>query len=469
MVEKKRVAYSLLFSFIAEIANKIFPLIIIHYVQLKLGLKQFGYAQFGIYLVDLSLPFVAWGYHTLGPLKIGKNRDNVKQVEKIIGTIVFLKVIHALFASTFLIAFISISDEYRAYLPIVLALSFIYVTHAFDMTFVLVGMQRMTSFIKISVLAKSISLICVLLFIHDSDDAVLFAVLSFGANGLVSLGTCFLSMRIFPRIFPDRSKIKSYFIQSIPLGFSYILIYFFDRIDYAIVEPLLGMKGVGLYAGPKRIQQSLLPVITMVGTIFFSEMVLQKGKKALTEHVYFGLQVMLIIILPICVGVWFVDSTLLKYIVGQRFSAQGTVLSILVSSIFVQALIIIFGHQVLIIKGRIKLLNIAIVIGILIALLLGYLLGVSLGLKGIALSVLLGRVVTAIIILACASKYIHKLPIKGILKVFFPGVVLFGSLYFLSIENSLITIIVGAFIYISMVSLMNFKLVKKMVLSTMNK
>ena len=145
MVKLHRLTTTLVAGLSAEIANKIFPLVIIHYAQSRLGMERFGYAQFGIYLVDLFLPVVVWGYQMLGSIRTGEEHGAGRSPGAFAGTLITMRLIHAVFATIALFALVYLVPEWQPYRHVVLALSFILFTGALDMTWLHVGTQRMAS------------------------------------------------------------------------------------------------------------------------------------------------------------------------------------------------------------------------------------------------------------------------------------------------------------------------------------
>ena len=95
-MNKERIVRTVAFAIVVEFINKIFPLFIVFYVIRNLGKAAFGYAQFGIAMMEISLPFIILGYNVFGSIQVGKFRDQPERLGDVIGSIMSLKVIHGL-------------------------------------------------------------------------------------------------------------------------------------------------------------------------------------------------------------------------------------------------------------------------------------------------------------------------------------------------------------------------------------
>ncbi len=420
MMQKRRVAMTIAAAMLVEVANKIFPLVVIHFAQARLGVSAFGFAQFGMHLVDFAIPFVVFGYHTAGSILIGSARGAAQRIGDIIGWITGIKFINAAIAALILQLCVHLIPEYREFQTIVTLLSIILFSSALDMNYVHVGTQRMLSFSVLSVIAKTISLILVFSFVRDPEDAILYALITFGANAIVSLGTFWLSAKRFPISLPSRADLVQVFKIAAPFGITALLVMATERFDMFVVEWQLGLAAAGLYAGALRVFRSLQPFVQMLGTVFFSEMVSVDEENGFYEHVRLSLWSMLAIALPLVVGSWFVGGELLARVIGPQFSTMGTVFAILAVSLVAEAFLYVFGNQVLILKRRAKWLNAALAVGAVVGWGFGGYAAAVYGLVGVAVAVLLAKGIPAFIATISARRFLPRWPIAEFMRVFIP-------------------------------------------------
>ena len=92
------------------------------------------------------------------------------------------------------------------------------------------------------------------------------------------------------------------------------------------VEHYYSDKEVGLYSGPIRLYQSLLPFIAILSSVFFSEILIENDNKKVAKRVNQGLWLVNAICLPVIVGTYFVGSELMGLILGEVFKDAGSIL-----------------------------------------------------------------------------------------------------------------------------------------------
>jgi O-antigen/teichoic acid export membrane protein len=167
------------------------------------------------------------------------------------------------------------------------------------MSYLHIGTRRMLSLSIITILVKLASLAAVLAFVHGPDDALRFALLNFGANGLIALANFGLNVKKLPLALPTRTALAARFRRSLPFATTVFLALALERFDVFLVEDLLGARGAGLYGCPVRIAQAMVHVVAAVGAVFFAEVVATKTREELSRDAHLGLWVMLAIALPL--------------------------------------------------------------------------------------------------------------------------------------------------------------------------
>ena len=120
----------------SEVANKIFPLIIFNYAQRKLGIDMFGYGQFGIYIIDLVLPIVSWGYNTSSSIAISDRQKAKQSFDSIITSSMLLRLMHAIVATVLMISLVNFCPAYRPYASgLLLIFHVIFIQYRYELCF----------------------------------------------------------------------------------------------------------------------------------------------------------------------------------------------------------------------------------------------------------------------------------------------------------------------------------------------
>jgi O-antigen/teichoic acid export membrane protein len=447
LIKKKRIANALLLGGLAEIINKIFPLIVINYAQAKLGMEGFGYAQFGLLMVDLTIPFVLYGYHNYSSIEIGKSSSNKEAVGKIISQIISARLIHAVLASIGLLLFLTYSESYRQYLPVALATIFVLFTGAIDMLPVLIGTQRLKFFSLFSILAKTVSLGLILLLVQDQEDTILYAVITQASNSLISLATLWLCLKSYRLTLPSAKEIWKIFKLASPFSLILLFSYPFERFDLLIVEHYEDISATGLYLGAWKLAQSLTMVVLMIGSVFIAELVIIKDRRTFTEHINLAVWIMITLAATVALGSWFVNSDFLGLVLGRNFSEAGQVFSILLTGAVFYTMFFIFGMQVLMLKKSLHLLVFSLFVGLVVGSLSSLALGSHYGSLGIAIGSVLGKAMAAGLAMYFSRAFLIQLPFVEILKSIIPGLVMFAVLFVLQLQSFLTTLAVGAVVF----------------------
>jgi O-antigen/teichoic acid export membrane protein len=436
-LERKRIAAGLVAGIIAEIANKLFPLLTLHIAATKLGVTEFGRSQFVLWLIDMAAVFVIFGYGSLAPL-LWRDGNSSEERSRLLGMTMLVRAVHALLASIALMLICYYYAGWNEYLPLLLPSLFAIFSTAFDMVWALSAMQKLTVFSVISLVAKTLGLILILCFVNDDQDALIYMIAILGANAAVNMGSCLYVVKKIGVKIPHKDEIKKLFSASLPYALSFALLTLLDRFDVFIVEYHLGNEGAGSYIGPSKIAQSFLPFVAMINGIFYSEVLAVFDKDSALKHLQTSLRVVLLAVLPIIIGVWFVDADILGFVLDDHYRQFGKVLSLLSQSILPHVFLLVFGMQVLLIGKKIAVFNISIAIGLALGALMSWYSLQTYGLLGVAGGVTFGKWVTAILTLMFAARVL-KLNIATLLlplvPVFFPAGVMAAALYFIHLSG----------------------------------
>lgn len=409
---RRRITTALLIGLIAEAFNKIAPLLIMRYSQGRLGMERFGHAQFTMSVVEMFFPFVTFGYATLAAVEIGKHLGDDKTIGSIIGNVTLLRLINAALALAGLMCLVHLVPRYQVYAPLAQILSFMLFSSAIDMLFVMIADQKMSIFSSITIIAKLLSLAAILVWVNGPQDYAKYAVFSYGANALISIGSAVFATRRF-QISVRVSEFKSLFFKAIPYAINLLMLTFFSGYDLFLAEHLNGSVSAGLYAAPSRLARSLTSVVIAISMVFFSEMLGTKSNEVFTQRVRQAFWALNALLLPLALGIWFVDREVLATWMGtDAFMQQGIVLSTLVVAVLFFGGFYLFGFQALAAKGHIAKVNAAIGMACVIGVVVGMLSSRLYGLLGVALSFALSNAIGATICYLIFKRH-YQISLKG--------------------------------------------------------
>ncbi len=448
-MQRKRIASSLAAGIASEVANKIFPLLTLHFAAERLGIRSFGLSQFAQWLIDLAIFFVVFGYQSWG--MIAWRHAKPEERGEIFATSVLLRLIHAVIAGVILVLVLSQNPSWSIYQGIVIQSLFVLLTSARDGVWAMVTMNLLPLVSTLSIVAKTLSLIVIFSFVRSDQDATVYTVSVLGANALVAIGSFIIVTKKIGWSWPSLVRMSTAFRSAIPFAISFFLLIGLERFDLAVVEKFVGATGAGAYAGPLKIAQSIIPIATMVTTVFFAEMLGVFDQGSLIRHLRAGLRVAILVVSPIVAGVWFVDSWIVKVILGDAFVVHSRLLSIMTSSIMAQMFILTFGNQVLAIRGKMNLYNAAMAIGLIAGVASSFAFGNSEQLSIFATASAAGRWIAAILTIGMALHVLGEY--KGvcweILRASCPALIMALVLYLAHQDGIIFNIAVGATVHVS--------------------
>lgn len=462
---QRRLSITVAFGLTVEVLNKIIPLAAIHIAQERIGIEGFGFAQFGISVYEVLIPFITFGYNYFGIIEMGRNPDDVSRIKSLISRIIAAKLAHALIIFLLLFSVVASVEHYRPYWVLLLVNSFVLLFSASDLMWVLIGIQRMAWVSIITGVGRLLGLILIYMLLQSPDDAVLYAALSLGSNALISIATTVIGLRMYGLGGFNLTGMRIMLAKSFPYAMVLALILFYDRVDIILTEILFDLKSVGLYSGSARISLGITQIAYVIITIFFSEAVIVKERDRLTRHLELGMWSLLGIALPAAVGSWFCNSQLLTIVLGPAFSGAGSLLSLQLTASVFGLIASVLCFQVLMVREKEILAAAILAVGFVLGTAAALFLSRSLGLIGIALGMVVGKLLMALMASLASRPLIERYPFRYSIRVILPVGIMVVVLAAAGLKGALGTIALGGLTYAGALYLFNRTLFAQVIAS----
>lgn len=337
---------------LAELVNKIAPLILVRFGIERLGIEGYGFTQYGFYLVEIMIPAILFGYayQNMIEAKEASGTDDPSKLRRLVGQSIFLKAIHFGFVAIGVGAYWSINDlDGLLGVMILVALFF----NVIELSFILYSKQKLHLMSYATIVAKLVNLGVVIWFVQDPSDQYIFLGAALGANAFVSLITFLVGVKLYPPIWPARSAILPSFKGALPYGVFIGISSLCERLDLLVVKDVLGLTEMGIYTGVYKLYQSLYPVVLLIPNIFFAESLAVKDRESEIDLVKITIRVMMVALLPIAVGSWLVSDDIVSLVIGPGFEKGLYALNILISSTLFLGIVTILIQQIFIKKDQI--------------------------------------------------------------------------------------------------------------------
>ena len=456
MIYKRRIITTLGSGVVVEILNKIAPLLIIFLAQSKLGLESFGYALFGISVMEVAVAWVNFGYSNYGIIEVQKGP---KVLASVFPSVVILKSLHFLIVTLVLGFVFYLTPGYRQYFLLILSLSAVNFATVLDSVWVYAARQKLSTANLLLGGSRLLSLVLIVVFVQKPEDALLFAVLTMMAPAVFGLLTFGFTYQKALANLPSVSDVARVFKGALPFAGAVIVSILLDRLDVVYAESLGGAAGAGIYAGCVRIAHSLTQTANAILSTFFSEAVTTLGARREDRYLHISLSfwTLMMLLSPALFGVWFVGEELLYLLFGSAFAGAGNILGILIGGVCVSLVFNTFGQQVLMIEGRVRVYNYALLLSLLGASVFAYIGGKLGGFVGIAVGMLCGKLLGCSLVLWAARRFLPQLPWQEALLTLLPGLGMASFLFVFKVTGMVHQLFWGASVFALIAFLLNRK------------
>lgn len=401
-------------AFLSEVANKLVPLINLHLVATRLGVEAFGVAQFALWLIDWGVIFTSFGFSQVAPIML-RDAKNAADEQQINGSVLLARIGLATIAFSGLAFSVRTGSSLEIYQTAVLSSAFILVSSALDATWILVAKQKLALWSFISITAKIGSVVAIALFIQSPDDYIKFVVISNFVNSIISVGSFLVALKIVGISKPNSHQVVNCLSVATPFAFAAIFLIVTDRFDLFLVEKTLGALPTGIYSAASKLVGSFTPIVAAIVGVFYSEMLVHREASMIERHVKASIFWVITMVAPIAVGIWFVDTDIIRLVFGEAYTSGSLTLSILTLGVFFHAAILVFGFQLLALKHHWRPLLLGLILGITVGLVFSVTWIHTFGMTGVATAAIIGKGTAALIIVLFAVRLWHLDPTRLLL------------------------------------------------------
>lgn len=452
-INRRRLSLNLATGLLMETINKISPLLILHHAQKYLGLSGFGWAQYGLALLETLQPFVAYGYTNYAIAEIAREGGILQRCSQLFSSIAVLKTMHALLLillclieSSWQLSGLSVS-EHIGLLVLILG------STALDaMWFVLVK-RKLAIFTALGGLLRLGSLGLMIVLVNEPADKKLFVVLILLPNALMALASGLYAWRQLKWDSPQH--LLQVFWGATPFALIAIMLIVYDRFDVLLVKQWFGLEMAGAYAGPARVVQSLIMFTGSIVMAFYAEIVQAQDRESLFKHSSLSLWCLMALATPMVFGAPFVETDAMQLLFTHQMTATHGIFPILCLGIFGNVFIIVFGLQLLQLKAQPWKMIQALVPGLILGPLLAYSLRASLHVHAAAWGVVAGKLLAAVLIVWQARPLIGQFPWSSLSRTWVAGC---GMALILKLGNwngLLQNLLLGALVYLTALIILN--------------
>jgi len=349
---------SLLFNttalFVLQIANYVFPFLLIPYLTRVLGASLYGVVAFGISMAQIANIITDYGFNLSATYSIAKEQDNKSYIDKIIGAVFVCKIALLICVSLLLGGYIVAQSKYEEYNVFLWLMLISVLGQTFQPIWFFQGIEKMVFITICTVLSRTIYLVLVVLLVNGAEDLNQVA-LSYGfANIAAAICGVVMMYRLGYRvILPSWSFIKEVFNSSTGFFLSRAAVATYTTCGTFFLGLVSTPTQVAYYSAAEQLYKGAQAIFSPVSQSMYPHM---------AKHKNFSLffKVMKLTVLASLIGILigiFLGPTVLRLVFGEEFVSSYPILIVFLFIFAITTPSILLGYPFLGALGQIKLAN----------------------------------------------------------------------------------------------------------------
>ena len=360
-------------NFILTISNFIFPLITFPYVSRILLAEGVGTVNFATSIVAYFSMLGMLGIPTYGIRACAKIRDDKEKLNKTVIEIMILNAIVMSIALVLLLVSVLSIEKLYTERMLYLILSSTLVFNVLGVDWLYRSLEKYTYITIRSIVFKFISVILMFLFVHQTQDYLIYGAISvFAAVGSNVLN--FINLRKLISI-PSINDLNIFQHLKPTLTFFLLTVSstIYLNVDTTMLGFIKGSEAVGYYSAAVKIKQILVSVVTSLGTVllprlsYYYEQGNHEEFKRLTQK---ALNFVLLISLPVVAYFIIVSEQAILFLSGDSFLPAVLPMRFIMPTVLFIGLSNLTGIQILVPTNREKLVVYSTIIGAIVDILI---------------------------------------------------------------------------------------------------
>lgn len=445
MSVKKNFAY----SSILTLSGYIFPLITYPYVSRVLGVTNIGTVNYIESIISYFCMFSTMGIATFGIREIAACKEDRTKLSNVFSSILFLNFLSTILVLIVLVLSILLIPQFSEYREMLYIGSFRLICSMLLIEWLFTGLEDFAYITKRSLIVKCLFVVSVFLFIHTSEDYLIYYILLIGMSSCNAIFNIVHS-RNYVSFSLSNINIKVYLAPFFTIGLYRLITSMYSSFNITWLGLSTNPTEVGYYTTATKLQILILAVFTALTNVMLPRMA-----SLLSEHNYDEFKekigkstdALFAFSFPIVVLFFVYGPIILHVLAGGGYEGSYTPFRVIIP------LIVIIGYEQIIVlqilmpmkKDRAILYNS--IVGAVVGVLLNYFLVNLFGATGSAIVWLLSEFAVLISAQLWVKKYIGMgFPFRYLLKYILYFTPLFLVLYVLETMTTPINEILSLFL-----------------------
>jgi len=340
---------------ILQVANYLFPLIVLAYVVRVLGPAKYGLINFAAAFIAYFNLISDYGFTLSGTKEISIIRDDKEKLSKTFSAIITIKLLISIVSFLFFIAIVYFIPFFKNNWEVyVLSYGFVIGGVLFPSWFYQ-GMEQMKYITIIQVVIRSIVTVLIFILIKEEGDYLLLVLLNSIAQIMIGILGVVISLVKFKINFklPSFEEIKIQLKSGWNIFQSMIAINIYTTSNTFILGLFASEAIVGFYAAADKIRMALQGIQSVLSQTVFPY-VNSLAKESYEKYILFIkklLKLEFVIGFLISLILFVFAPQLTKLLLGEKFAASGELLRIISALPLLISLSNVFGIQIMLPLG----------------------------------------------------------------------------------------------------------------------
>ncbi len=452
---KKSIVKNYIYNLIYQMLTIILPLVTTPYLSRVLGAGPIGIYGYTLSIVTYFILFGSLGIAMYGQREIAYVQDKKEEQSKTFWEIVIFRVITMTVALIIFYLTFCLKGEYSLYYKILILEL---VANAIDISWYFQGVEDFGKTVVRNIIVKSLSLVCIFIFIKSPEDLWKYFLIYTLANLLGNLTMWMYIPKILPKIRLKELNLTKHIKPTLALFVPQIATQIYVVLDKTMVGNITGnMSEVGYYEQAQKIVKALMLVVTALGTVMSSRIAntyALKKDNEIKKYLEKSFNAVWFLGIPITLGLIAITPKMVPWFYGDGFNSVIPLLIATSPIILIIGLSNVTGSQYLIQVGNQRVFTISVTTGAVVNVIFNFILINMLGTIGAVISSNLAEISVLVVQLYYLRE---KIKIKNIFKnswkYIISGIIMSIVVYAISIKmntsciNTLIQICIGGILY----------------------
>lgn len=454
---KKSITKNYIYNLLYQLLIIVLPLITTPYLSRVLGADGVGIYSYTLSITTYFILFGSLGVAMYGQREIAYIRDNEVKKSLVFWEILFLRFITmSISLIIYIYIFASGDGIYNIYYKILIVEI---VANALDISWFFQGLEEFKKTITRNIIVKIIGVICIFLFIKQTEHLWLYILIYVLSNLLGNLSLWLYLPNYLIKIKFKDLNMKKHILPTITLFIPQIAMQVYLVLDKTMLGNILGdMSEIGNYEQSQKIVKTALTVVTALGTVMAPRIANiisnNNNNKDVESYLENSFRFVWLLGFPIMMGVMAISRTLVPWFLGNGY--EKSILLIIVGAPLILAIGLnnVTGIQYLLPAKKQNLYTKSVSIAAILNFVLNLILIPYFKSVGALIASVIAEFSIVIVQLIDVRKdFDIKIAYRSSFKYIVSGIIMFIPIYILgiyleaSIITTLIQIILGAIIY----------------------